>query len=490
VQPIPKTPPESAGASFRDPDGRLLLRNGRVIRLVRESGTPALCAFLASRTAEQFTRDGRLVRTDLLRPEQFEAAAGDFQLEDFPIGDAAMVLEHEKVPFPSYSWEWPPEMLHAAAALTLDLAEALAPESLGLKDATPHNVLFHGPNPVFIDVLSIEQRDPGDPTWLPYAQFNRTFLLPLLANRRFGTPLDQIFLTRRDGIEPGEICRLAGPLRKWLPPFLTQATIPHWLGRKAERGGAETYRRKISMEPAKTAFILQSMFRQLRRTLGRVEPPAQRDSVWSGYMGERPSYTGAEFEAKSNLVQQALAELRPGSVLDVGCNTGHFSALAARSGASVVSIDYDSAVVGQVWIRARTEKLDILPLVVDLTRPTPATGWRNAESPSFLSRARGAFDCVLMLAVLHHMLITERIPLDEMITLAAELTRRHLVIEFVEQPDPMFQRLLRGRGHLHRDLTPERFEAAARRRFEIIRSQRSGRHRVLYLLARRDAADA
>ena len=56
----------------------------------------------------------------------------------------AGVWEHERIPFPSFPYEWPPEMLEAAGSLTLDLAEAALEEGFGLKDATPYNVLFRG----------------------------------------------------------------------------------------------------------------------------------------------------------------------------------------------------------------------------------------------------------------------------------------------------------------------------------------------------------
>ena len=126
------------------------------------------------------------------------------------LGRAAAVVEHERLWFPSYPYEWPAEMLHASALLTLDLAIATLDEHQGLKDATPFNVLFNGPRPVFVDWLSVERRDPHDPTWLPYAQAVRTFVLPLIANREFGVPLDQVFLSRRDGLEPEEVYRMAG----------------------------------------------------------------------------------------------------------------------------------------------------------------------------------------------------------------------------------------------------------------------------------------
>jgi hypothetical protein len=155
----------------------------------------------------------------------------------------------------------------------------------------------------------------------------------------------------------------------------------------------------------------------------------------------------------------------------------------------VVAIDSDPVVAGALWRRAAHGQHDILPLVMDLTRPTPATGWRNQECESFLDRARHGFDMVMMLAVVHHMLVTERVPLDDLLALAGELTREHILIEFVAPPDPMFQRIVRGRETLYSHLTNARFEAVAAQHFELVRSMRiDGLHRWLYLFRRRHAA--
>jgi hypothetical protein len=155
----------------------------------------------------------------------------------------------------------------------------------------------------------------------------------------------------------------------------------------------------------------------------------------------------------------------------------------------VVAIDSDPMVVGEIWRRASQARLDVLPMVVDLTRPTPAVGWRNQECASFLDRARGGFEMVLMLAVVHHMLVTERIPLDELLALVEELTRDYALIEFVAPEDPMFKRIVRGREELYSHLTNARFEATAAPRFELVRSIRiDGLHRWLYLFRRRRPA--
>jgi len=172
-------------------------------------------------------------------------------------------------------------------------------------------------------------------------------------------------------------------------------------------------------------------------------------------------------------------------VLDVGANTGHFSELAANSGSSVVSIDSDADSVGRLWRRASENGLDILPLVVDLCRPTPALGWRNAETTSFLDRARQSFDLVMMLAVIHHILVSERVPLEEILELASELTTHLLLIEFIEPSDPMFRRLARGRDALYAHLTASYFESTCTNRFQILRKQPIAESsRTLYLLRR------
>ena len=483
------SPPASASApaaSFRDPAGQLFRFSGRIVRAVLPQGAADLDAFLASAAARKFAESGRLVGTESLSAEGLAQAIGATEsqtlLAAFP---GAIFLDHERVPFPSFPYEWPPEMLHAAASLTLDLAEALLRENLGLKDGTPYNVLFRGSRPVFVDVLSVERREPGDATWLPYAQFVRTFLLPLAAAENLGLPLDQALLGRRDGLEPEDVYRMCGALRRLRPPFLTLATLPTWLGARQDPDDHSVYQKKLHEDPEKARYILGLLFRGLRKSLAKVAPREGKRSAWSEYMAADNNYSSEHFAAKQSFVEAALKEFQPRRVLDVGANTGHFSALAARSGASVVAVDSDPVVVGEIWRNARGENLDILPLVVNLARPTPATGWRNRECQGFLERARGGFDAVLLLAVIHHMLVTERIPLDEVLALAAELSTGIVIAEYVDPQDSMFRRLTRGRQHLHSDLDQPAFENACRAHFEIARSQQiEGTHRRLYLLRR------
>ena len=479
--------PAPSPASFRDPSGRLFNLNGRILRGIYKSTVPDITSCLASPAARTLVASGRLVRTDILDSSALEDLPEALRFTGIVDGaEWGMIVEHEKISFPTFPYEWAPQMLYAAGQLTLELAERLLTDGLGLKDATPYNILFRGPEPVFIDILSIERRDPNDPTWIPYAQFLRTFLLPLLSNTHFDLPLQQIFTTRRDGLEPEDVYRFCGPFQKIKSPFLTLVTMPTLLGAKSWKAESNIYQRRRVNNPAKARFILEHVLNQLRRLLERLEPRRVKPSSWSNYMGSDHSYSEENFRAKQVFVETILKEFRPKRVLDVGCNTGHFSAIAAIHGSMVVAIDSDPVVVSSVYREAREKRLNILPLVMDLTRSSPAIGWRNRECPAFLDRAYGAFDAVFMLAVIHHMLVTERIPLAEIVDLSAELTRDLLLIEFISPDDPMFRHLARGRDDLFTGLSRELFEATCKRHYDLLRSQQLGSSsRWLYLLRKR-----
>ena len=209
-------------------------------------------------------------------------------------------------------------MLHAAGSLTLELAEAALDDDFGLKDATPYNVLFHGSRPVFVDVLSFERRDPLDSTWMAYAQFVRTFLLPLMANRYFGLPLDQILTGQRDGIEPETMYRWAGIWRRLTPPFLTLVALPKWLG--ATRGGAEpAYKSKPAASAEQARFVMRGLLRQCRRQLNSLAPAAAKDSTWSGYLDHKSLYSESQLAQKEAFVSEALDLIRPQTGPSVGC---------------------------------------------------------------------------------------------------------------------------------------------------------------------------
>ena len=184
--------------SFRDWDSRVFLRDGRVFRALSPDGLADWEALAGSRLFGEAVAEGKLVPT-----ERIEDAAVPEGLVHGP----AAVLEHERVPFVSYPYEWPFSMLRDAALLQLELLRRGLEEDLILKDSTPYNVQFRGTRPVFVDVGSFERFRPGEP-WAAYRQFCLLFLNPLLLQAYKGIPYRPWLRGSLDGISPTDLRRV------------------------------------------------------------------------------------------------------------------------------------------------------------------------------------------------------------------------------------------------------------------------------------------
>lgn len=449
----------SGQGTFRDPEGRLFRNGDRILREVYPQHAPAVLAWLRSPLAQRWIQEGRLTPTQILSSESGQPA----------------LLEHERIFFPSYPWEWTPVQWVDAARLTLDLCEEALDDGMILKDATPLNILFCGNRPVFVDVLSFEQRDLRSPLWLAYAQFVRTFLLPLCAYVYLGWPLSAT-LQRRDGYVPADLVPYLSFFRRWRRPLRSLVTLPVMLEKKAHSGVSQ-----LQVSEELSAFTVRRFLRSTRKVLLSLLPSG-RASRWSGYTATAIHYESSDHEAKQAFVRGALNRLRPAHVLDVGANTGVYSRIAAESGADVVAWDTDVQAADLNWQTARRSDLPILSMVADFARPTPAVGWHNCESTSLLDRARGQFECVLVLGILHHLLIADQIPLAAILEQVWESTNHWAIIEWIPREDSQFEELCRGRQELYNHLREEYFVDALSSRFTVCDQTQLPNGRTLWLV--------
>jgi SAM-dependent methyltransferase len=451
-------------ATFRDPAGSLRIDGEHVLRTVNPRYAAESLRFLQSDLARRWTNEGHLIATQVLSAEQGQP----------------LLLEHPRVFFPSYPWEWTPGQWVAAGELTLELCTQLIPQGWTLKDATPLNILFDGARPVFVDVLSIECRDPGSPLWLAYGQFARTFLLPLAAYKYLGWPLAAT-LNRRDGYEPVDLYPSLSTLERWSAPLRSLVTLPYLLETRKRGAGAPA---RLQQEPEIAASVLGRNFRSFAKTLHALAPKGQ-DSRWSDYQTAADHYTNQERQQKQEFVDRSMQLLRPATVLDIGGNTGQYSRVAAAVGARVVAWDTDVASSDRSWNEAKAAGLPILPLVADAARPTPAVGWCNTESLSLLERARDRFDCVMMLGILHHLLLADQIPMADVAALLASLTMRSSIVEWVPKTDVRYIDLCRGRDELYEHLNEDFFVDQFTRYFKIIAREQLTNGRVLFLFEKK-----
>jgi ribosomal protein L11 methylase PrmA len=213
----------------------------------------------------------------------------------------------------------------------------------------------------------------------------------------------------------------------------------------------------------------------------RWRPPG---GGWASYEEALP-YTAEGFEHKVRIVRELLEKARPRTVWDLGANTGHFSRMAAESGASTIAFDFDPACVEKAYLDARArDETRLLPLVLDLFNPSPASGWMNRERASIFGR--GHPEMVMALALIHHLAFVGNQPMENLAEFFRGLAP-WLLIEFVPEGDPQVRLLAEQRSGVHHDYTRETFERCFSKHFSTITSEPvTERGRILYLLRRRD----
>jgi hypothetical protein len=203
-------------------------------------------------------------------------------------------------------------------------------------------------------------------------------------------------------------------------------------------------------------------------------------SEWVDYY-DATNYSRAAFDSKAEAVRGFLKSIHPASVWDLGANTGVFSRIAAETGAWILSSDIDPGAVDRNYLEVKNKKeKNLLPLVIDLTNPSPAIGWENRERDSFLQR--GPVDAVMALALMHHLAISNNLPLEYLARFFNRLGR-WLIIELVPKQDSQVRRLLQTRLDIFPNYHADGFEAAFQEYFSIReKTPVVDSQRILYLM--------
>ncbi len=461
------SPAEALGGSFRDPRGFVFRRAGELFRQVNHAHREDYDRLMQSGLYEALTSRGLLVAH---RETQDEAS-----------GDAYRILAPETIPFVSYPYEWSFSQLRDAALLTLELQRLALGQGMTLRDASAYNVQFRAGQPVFIDTLSFGVHREGSP-WVAYRQFCEHFLAPLALMARVDVRLGRLLQIFLDGV-PLDLASRLLPRRTWLRFGLLTHLHLH---AKAQSRWSE---RSTGAARAREARVgsrgMLGLIESLRSAVAGLQWEAA-GSEWADYYDDT-NYEEVAARAKQELVAELVAEIRPGTVWDLGANTGRFSRVAAASGAYVVSWDLDPAAVERNYAEVReVGDGNLLPLVLDLSNPSPALGWAHAERMSFAER--GPADLVLALALIHHLAIGGNVPLDRIAAFLASIARE-VLIEFVPKQDSQVQRLLASRDDVFPHYEQASFEQAFKTHFELLDVRAIPQScRTLYRLARHAAA--
>ena len=452
-------------ASFRDPSGFLFYRQGEIYRQINTAYKENYDYLMSSRLYEELVETGLLISHEEADNTLAESA------------DVYKVIKPQPVTFISYPYEWTFSQLKIAALTTLEIQKKAFDFGMSLKDCSTYNIQFMYGKPLLIDTLSFEKYIQGQP-WVAYRQFCQHFLAPLALMSYKDIRLNQLFRIYLDGV-PLDLASSLLPSRTWLKLSLLSHIHLH---AKSQKHYSDKSRDLSNRKMTQLSFkgIIDNLESAIK---GLNWFPAHTE--WADYY-EDTNYSVDAVEHKKKLVAEFLNQIRPKSVWDLGANDGLFSRIASDRGITTISFDIDPAAVEKNYLRCVEKKeSSILPLLLDLTNPSPGIGWQNRERLSL--QKRGPADTVFALALIHHLAISNNLPFNKIADFFEKICSS-LIIEFVPKTDSQVKRLLSTRKDIFPDYKQQIFEDEFNRYFTIRSSVKiKNSERTLYLMYRKGA---
>jgi len=449
--------------SFRDPSGFVFVRGGLIYRQVNA---------VYRQNYDHLIHSGLykiLVDSGLLIPHE------EVDLRHATSNEAYKVIKPEPVLFLSYPYEWCFSQLKHAALTLLQIQKKALDFNMTLKDCSAYNIQFLKCKPILIDTLSFEQYREGAP-WSAYRQFCQHFLAPLALMSFRDVRLNQLLQNYLDGIPLDLTSRLL-PLRTRFRFSLLSHIHLHAKSQKHfENKRVDT--RRYKMGRLSSLGLIDSLESAIKKMKWRPQ-----GTEWAEYDTEK-GYSSDAFDQKKRLVANFLDEINPKIVWDLGANTGLFGRIASDKGIPTIAFDMDPAAVERNYLESiQRHDIHMLPLLLNLTNPSPGIGWKNEERTSFIQR--GPANSILALALVHHLAISGNLPFSEIAEFFSELCTS-LIIEFVPKNDAQAQRLLSTREDIFACYTQKLFENEFRKYFTVERTEKIGdSERILYLMRRK-----
>ena len=455
--------------SFRDPKGHVYQVENKIYRSITSKGIGDFESVKSTGILDD------LVKDELLVPWE--------EVTDIDLGPetikAIKILEHPKIDFISYPYEWTSSGLKSAALLHLNIQIRALKHNVVLSDASAYNIQFNGTNPVFIDHLSFRPYHEGE-YWLGHRQFCEQFLAPLLLQSISGITYHSWYRGSIEGISLTDTAKLLPWKVLFSPQILSNIILPVYFEKNNRRGNNKNVSEKISQKKLpKNAYM--GMLVSLRKFISNLESFKNVKTIWEDY-DKNNIYTSNEASLKRDFIREFSDQVKPRILGDIGCNTGEYSEVAINAGANkIIGFEYDLGALELSFKRAVKNNLDFLPLYLDVANPTPSQGWMQSERQGIVERKNA--DSILSLALIHHLCIGRNIPMNDVIQWLVDLSPTG-IIEFVPKSDPMVQELLQLREDIFDDYSKDTFKSTLSKVARIEKSKivtKSGRELFWYV---------
>lgn len=450
--------------SFRDPAGQVFEYGDRIIRVVNKYGKDRFQYLLDNNVIKNSIEEGFLIET--------KDVTSEFKNSDY--NDACFFLEHKKIDYISYPYEWGFYQLKSAALFHLDFQLYLLNKNVKLIDSSAYNIQFINHKPVFIDVLSLEKYQEGE-YWMGHSQFLQQFLNPLLLRSIKGIHFNDWYKGNLDGIKTSDINDILSLKDKLSFNVLFSVVFLANLEKKNRENPKEAFE-KVKKKKSLSKNSYKSLLVQLKNWIKKLKP-LRKKTIWDDYSTVN-SYLKNQEDIKIKKINSFIKKNKPKIVADVGCNDGLYSFESLKAGADkVIGFDIDINVIDKAFNKSVENNANFLPLYFNAMNPSSNLGWNERERKSFSNRKN--FDAVIALAFEHHLALGNNVPLDETIKWIMNFAPTGL-IEYVDKKDETVKQMLSLKGDIFPNYNLKEFENIISLNGKILEKTVITETRILY----------
>ena len=455
--------------SFRDPSGFIFEHDKRIIRIIKKFGKKNYEYINSKNIIEESINNNFLIKTKDVTSE-FEKLVND---------DNCFFLEHEKIDYISYPYEWGFFQLKDAAIHHLNFQLFLLEKNFILKDSSAFNIQFVNNKPIFIDALSIEKYNEGE-YWKGHSQFLQQFLNPLLLKSLKGIDFNNWFKGNLNGLKTSELNSLLSFKDKLSLNVFFSVFLLAKLENKNKLDPSKAIK-KIKNQKQLSKKSFRMILIQLKNWIKKLNPKVNK-SDWDTYSFSN-TYQSKEEEHKLKLVNNFSNTIKPKILADIGCNDGIYSIESIKAGAKqVIGFDVDLNSINKAYLKSVKENYNFLPLYFDAMNPSSKCGWNELERKSFNDRIK--FDSFIALAFIHHLIIGNNVPMEDALSWITNIAPQGL-IEYVDKEDQTVQTMIALKGDIFPNYNNANFEKSLNKFGRIVKKTTITKTRILYEFSKR-----
>ena len=451
--------------SYRDPAGKIFYYKGRVLRGLNSKGVERFKHIKENNILDESIKQNFLIPTK--------------EVTDLPkineLSEFDLILEHKKIDYITYPYEWCFDQLKDAALHHLNFQLFLLEKNCVLIDASAYNIQFINSKPIFIDTLSLSEYKEGS-YWTGHKQFCENFLNPLILSSKKSIDFNNWFKGNLEGITTSDLNNILSLKDKLNFSLFFHVFLMDRYEKKALLKPKEISQ-QVEGKKALSKKSYKGMLLQLKKFILGLSK-GKTLSKWSNY-SENNSYNSEEEVKKIRIIEDFIKKNKFNYLADLGCNDGLYSFKSLKCGAKkVFGFDSDLNVLNKAYLNSKKSNLNFQPVYMDFTNPSSNLGWDEKERQGLNFRMR--FNGMIALALYHHIVIGNNIPMEEAVGWLIRFAPKG-IIEFVPKEDDMIKEMTKLKGDIFENYNEERFKFILEQKAKIVGTNKvSSSGRVLY----------